>query len=240
MQNLIAKIVNLMTKIFPSSILLQPILLLFSCTQPTQHMNIQTGDILFCSYQTDGLSNAINEVTQTEKATNYSHMALVELVGTDTFVIHASLKRGVVKETLNKFLQVDQATVVDNYRLVDSLQFSVPTAILQANKWVGLPYNAHYIMNDTSYYCSQLVFEAFKANNIFSLEPMTFKNPATDEFNEGWIKYYDSLGIEIPEGEPGCNPNGLAVSKNLKFVGNLNSRPLLITNGLSKMQNITD
>ena len=212
-----------MNKIFPSAILLQSILLLFSCTQPTQHMNLQTGDILFCSYQTGELSNAINEVTQTEKATNYSHMALVELVGTDTFVIHASLKRGVVKETLNKFLQVDQPTIVDNYRLVDSLQFSVQAAIIKANRWVGLPYNSHYIMNDTSYYCSQLVFEAFKANNIFSLEPMTFKNPATDEFNDGWIKYYESLGIEIPEGEPGCNPNGLATSKNLKFVGNLNS-----------------
>jgi len=196
-------------------------MLQFSCTQPSKTMDLQTGDILFCSYQHGELSNAINEVTQTEKATNYSHMALVEILGTDTFSIHASLKRGVVKEPLNKFFQIDQPAMVDIYRLKDSLQFAVSAAITQANKKVGMPYNSHYRMNDTCYYCSQLVYEAFKADSIFRLEPMTFKNPESGNFNEGWIKYYESLGIEIPEGEPGCNPNGLAASNNLQFVGRL-------------------
>lgn len=192
------------------------IIVLLSC-QNNKNMKLQSGDILFCSYQSGELSKAINEVTQTEKKTHYSHMALVEINEQDTFVIHASIKRDVVKETLQNFLQIDQPAQVDVYRLVDSLTHLIPEGLNNANKLIGLSYNKHYKMNDTSYYCSQLLYELFKEHRVFELEPMTFKNPGTDEFNGGWVKYYENMGMEIPEGEPGCNPNGLAASKNIYF-----------------------
>lgn len=196
------------------------IIALLSC-QNNKSMKLQSGDILFCSYQTGDLSKAIDEVTQTHKSTHYSHMALVEIVEQDTFVIHASLNRGVIKETLQNFLHIDQPTVVDIYRLTEAKTDAINSAIRNAKKLIGKSYNKHYIMNDTSYYCSQLIYEIFKSNNIFEVEPMTFKNPGSNEFNEGWIKYYNNLGVEIPEGEPGCNPNGLAASKNIVFVKSL-------------------
>ena len=40
----------------------------------------------------------------------------------------------------------------------------------------------------------------------------------TDLFYEGWIIHYNQLGIDIPEGLPGCNPNGMSASDNLVFV----------------------
>ncbi|MDA3893952.1 MAG: YiiX/YebB-like N1pC/P60 family cysteine hydrolase [Salinivirgaceae bacterium] len=183
-------------------------------------MNLKSGDILFCGYEKGELSGAIDEVTQTSEGTHYSHMALVEILKKDTFVIHASLKRGVVKEPLQKFMQIDQAVQVDIYRLKTNVN-AINDALENANKLVGLPYNGHYKMNDTSYYCSQLIYEVYKSQQVFELESMTFKNPGTNEFNEGWINYYDNLGLEIPEGEPGCNPNGLAASENLMFIERL-------------------
>lgn len=47
---------------------------------------------------------------------------------------------------------------------------------------------------------------------------MTFKNPETKEFDEFWVQYYIDLGIEIPEGVLGCNPNDMSKSKNIYFV----------------------
>jgi hypothetical protein len=35
-------------------------------------------------------------------------------------------------------------------------------------------------------------------------------------------EYYKSLGVEIPEGLPGCNPGGISTSKKIKIIGELN------------------
>ena len=51
---------------------------------------------------------------------------------------------------------------------------------------------------------------------------MTFKDPLTGLFHDGWIEHYKNLGIEIPEGQPGCNPNDMSKNKKLKFITRLN------------------
>ena len=48
---------------------------------------------------------------------------------------------------------------------------------------------------------------------------MTFKNPQTGEFLAGWVDHYKKLGIPVPEGEPGCNPNGMAASDKIEMTG---------------------
>lgn len=184
-------------------------------------MQLKTGDILFCNYDSGELSSAIDAVTQTQKQTHYSHMGLVEITNTDTFVIHASLKRGVIKENLDSFFKNDNPAIVDVYRLSDEFSSAISEAIDKVQPLVGLPYNSHYQMNDSCYYCSQLLYKAFEASTVFTLDPMTFKDPGTDNFNAGWLKHYALLGLDIPEGEPGCNPNGMAASSNLRFVERL-------------------
>lgn len=179
---------------------------------------LKSGDILFCSYGTGNLSQAIDEVTRTRKNTHYSHMGLVELTGDSVFIIHATAKRGVVRETIDEFMLKESPSMVDVYRLKEPGEKTIVAGLKRARELVGLPYNTHYRMNDSCYYCSQLVYEAFKPYPIFKLEPMTFKNPGSDAFNEGWIKHYKDLGMAIPEGEPGCNPNGLAASQHIEFV----------------------
>jgi hypothetical protein len=50
---------------------------------------------------------------------------------------------------------------------------------------------------------------------------MTFKDPETGKFFPTWVDYYQKMEIEIPEGLPGCNPNGLAASEKLERVGKI-------------------
>lgn len=194
-------------------------LLIFNlhCTQ-TPTAKIQNGDILFCSYESGELSGAIDEVTQTGKKTNYSHMGIVEIADKDTFVIHASSKKNVVKERLRDFIETENASIIDIYRVKEKFRPSIESALELANNRVGLPYNFSYRMSDSSFYCSQLVYQIFESDSLFKLNPMTFKSPDKEEFHPDWIKYYEKLGIEIPEGEPGCNPNGMAASANIKKI----------------------
>lgn len=194
---------------------------LMGCSGQITKEKLKTGDLLFCSYQEGELSDAISTVTKTVDEKNYSHMGLIEFADDEIFVIHASIKRGVVKESIEDFLQKNKPSSIDVYRLKKGLKKSIPSAIKKANTIIGLPYNFEYLMNDSCYYCSQLIYEAFKQDNIFELEPMTFKNPGTNEYNKGWINYYRELNAEIPEGKPGCNPNGMASSNKLKLIGTL-------------------
>ena len=44
---------------------------------------------------------------------------------------------------------------------------------------------------------------------------MTFKDPKTGKTNAFWEDFYAKKGLKVPEGELGCNPNGLAASDKL-------------------------
>lgn len=207
---------------FSKRLLIPAIGLFFlGCSSKITIDKLQTGDLLFCAYNTGELSEAISKVTQTTNEQNYSHIGLVEKINNEVYVIHASYKRGVVKESMEEFLRKDNPSLIDVYIVNKEYKKLIPTAIKKANTTIGLPYNYSYIMNDSSYYCSQLIYDIFKDNKLFELEPMTFKNPSTSEYNKGWVNYYRELGHEIPEGKPGCNPNGMATSNKLKLIGTL-------------------
>ncbi len=205
---------------FKIHIYLLPLLLIMACNK-SEYSPLQNGDLLFLSYSNGELSGAIDEVTQTQKATHYAHMALVQISGRDTFVFHASSKKGVVKEKIASFIKDESASQIDIYRLKETLQINFSKAFVEAEKHVGLPYNSAYLWVDTTYYCSQFIYAIFESDSIFQLDPMTFKDPTTGEFHPDWIKHYEKLGLPIPEGDPGCNPNGMAASKNLQFIGTL-------------------
>jgi hypothetical protein len=51
---------------------------------------------------------------------------------------------------------------------------------------------------------------------------MTFKKPNSNDFFPAWVEYYKNIGIQIPEGKPGCNPGGISTSDKIKIIGKLN------------------
>ncbi len=195
---------------------------LFACTQPSPQIKLQSGDLLFREKSSENISEAIDKVTQTSAATHFSHVGLVEVSDTGVVVLHASPEGGTCIVSLNEFLHPkgDSVTVIA-YRLKEERQKTIPATIQKAHSMLGKPYNFSYVMSDTTHYCSEFIYLAFVADSVFELEPMTFKDPKTGTFPIAWVEYYQKMGIEIPEGKPGCNPNGLAVSEKLERLGKI-------------------
>lgn len=186
------------------------------------NLDLQTGDLLFCSSTSGELSKAIDQATQTEKETHFDHVGIIEIQNDTVWVLHAAAEKGVRRETIGQFLTSEKEKITATvYRLTDNYLKAIPTAIHNAHTLLGQPYNFSYIIKDQGYYCSEYIYGLFAADSIFTLNPMTFKNPQTGQFLTGWINHYQKLGIPIPEGELGCNPNGMAASMKLEVIGEL-------------------
>jgi len=186
------------------------------------NVQLKNGDLLFVTAKESGLSGAINNVTQKQKAASFDHIGILEKQGNRIFVLHAVPKGGSQKQDLNDFVkdQKEEGQEVVVYRLKSEYQKAIPEAVKKANSMLGKPYNFNYILDEKSYYCSDFVERAFREENIFKLEPMTFIDPKTGKTNTFWEEFYTRKNLKVPEGEPGCNPNGLAGSDKLERVGN--------------------
>lgn len=195
---------------------------IFAYTPTSNKIELQTGDLLFREKTSGKISEAIDKVTQTTEATHFSHVGLVEGSDTGTMVLHASPVGGTCVVSLDEFLhpEGDSVTVIA-YRLKKEWQNAIPGAIEKAKQMLGKPYNFSYVLSDTAHYCSEFIYHSFESDSVFTLDPMTFKDPATGNFFPTWVDYYQKMGIEVPEGLPGCNPNGLAASKKLERIGKM-------------------
>ncbi len=188
---------------------------------PTE--NLENGDLLFVGNSEGNLSNAINAVTQTSHKTDYSHISLVEKSGKEIWVLHAAPENGSERITLKEFLKTQKkdGSQIDVYRIKKVFHPDFDHAIQKAKTMLGKPYNFSYILSDTAYYCSDFVYHSFEKDSIFEMNPMTFKNPGESDFNQDWVDFYKKMNLEIPEGKPGCNPNGMAASEKLERIGSL-------------------
>ncbi|QBA23813.1 hypothetical protein EU348_05770 [Chryseobacterium indologenes] len=185
-------------------------------------VDIKNGDLLFVTAKETGLSGAINNVTQQQKTASFDHIGILEKKGRKMFVLHAAPKGGSQRQDLKDFIkdQKEEGQEVIVYRLKPEYQKAIPEAVKKAHSMLGKPYNFNYILDENSYYCSDFVERAFRDEHIFKLEPMTFIDPKTGKTNTFWEEFYTKKNLKVPEGEPGCNPNGLAGSDKLERIGN--------------------
>lgn len=180
----------------------------------------RTGDFLFQDLDCGPLCDAIESVTPALDGQHFSHVGLVEEVGDSLFVIEAISAGGVVRTPIDRFLSRWTDSVgafrVVRRRLAPKHAALLPAALGFCESAMGMPYDDVYLMDNGAYYCSELLYDAFAHANggepVFSLTPMTFKPPGSEDFDPAWVAYYEALGEEIPEGELGCNPGSLAVS----------------------------
>lgn len=185
--------------------------------------DVKNGDLLFVTAKETGLSGAINNVTQKQNNASFDHIGILEKNRDGVFVLHAAPKGGSQKQNLKEFLkdQAGEGQKVIVYRLKPQYQNAIPGALEKANSMLGKPYNFNYILNENSYYCSDFIERAFRKNAVFKLEPMTFIDPKTGKTNTFWEEFYQKKNLKVPEGEPGCNPNGLAASDKLERIKEL-------------------
>ena len=189
----------------------------------SQNVALKTGDIIFQSMNCGPLCDAINQVTEGYKGNDFSHLGLVYTQNDSIYIIEAA-GNAVQLTSLEKFKSYTNEPMFVG-RLKSKYKKHIPDAIAFSLKQIGIPYDEAYLYNNGSYYCSELIYDAFlDAYNkpFFELQPMTFKGPNSNEYFEVWQEYYAKLNIKIPEGELGCNPGGISLSKKLRIIGTLN------------------
>lgn len=206
-------------KVATAGILFLLMTLLVHCAS-SRTGSLKNGDLLFVTAKETGLSGAINNVTQKQETASFDHIGILEKEGNKMFVLHAAPKGGSQKQDFKDFIkdQKEDGQRVVVYRLKPEYQKAIPKALQKANSMLGKPYNFNYILDENSYYCSDFIERAFRDESVFKLEPMTFIDPKTGKTNTFWEEFYKKKNVKVPEGEPGCNPNGLAGSDKLERV----------------------
>lgn len=186
---------------------------------------IQEGDILFQNFDCGDLCDAIETVTQGINGKSFSHCSLV-IKDNDSLKVVEAIGGNVQINTLHNFFKRSSDTTIVKNITVARVKPQYKSLIRSANNFakqqVGTPYDDEFIVNNGKWYCSELLYEAFKqANNnkeFFTLEPMTFKDPKTGVFFPAWVKYYKDLNKEIPEGKPGINPGLMSRNDKLEII----------------------
>ena len=186
-------------------------------------IDLKDGDLIFQDMDCGPLCDAIEAVTEGHNGADYSHMGLVYHRNDTLYIIEAA-GSAVRLSTLENFSKNTSKPMLVG-RLKKEYQELIPTAISFSLKQMGVPYDDEYVYDNGSYYCSELIYDAFKeANNgkpFFKLYPMTYKEPGTNAFFPAWVDYYKTINKPIPEGLPGCNPGGISTSNKIDILGNL-------------------
>lgn len=197
----------------------------FALTSCNNSFKLQEGDLLFQDIDCGPMCEAIEAVTQGVDNYNFSHIALV-IESNDTLFALEAISAGVVLTPINEFLERSADSAGNPKVLVGRLkkehQHLNKGAIEYAMNQLGTAYDDEFIMNNDKYYCSELLYDAYKQANsnraVFLLYPMTFKPLDSEEFFPVWGDYYKNMEMDIPQGEPGINPGGISQSEYITIV----------------------
>lgn len=189
---------------------------------------LQNGDLVFVCADTTGMDAAISAATADDNAVNYSHVGIIECTkDSGAFVIDATPKYGVSRRPLRQF--VAENGTCHYYRIMfwpTSPEVFFNTTldkymrkewIATAKSYVGLPYDPYFQPDNGKFYCSELVADCCFVPDVdkqipyFDPKPMNFQSP-DGTIPEYWVNLFDSLGVEVPQGVLGTNPNDLVRS----------------------------
>ena len=210
-----------------TSILIVIIFLLSSCTTSLEDgdFELKEGDLLFQDSDCGPFCEAIEKVTFGYKGAKFSHIGML-IKDKDGLKVMEAISAGVVLTPIDSFLNrsfdQEKNPKVMVGRLKPRNQVLIPRAIDFVYRKMTKEYDDLFDMENDKYYCSELIYDAFKsANNnipIFALKPMTFKDPETNLTFPIWEKYFEDLNSPIPEGALGINPGGISTSKFIEIV----------------------
>ena len=211
---------------FPLAVIL--ICMLCACTRTAPQ--IQTGDLLFIGIPGDysldegSMSEAIASATGDGSGLNLIHVAILEKdsEGRD-WVIDATIKHSVDRHPLDTLksdftLKDGSQPVYIVKRLKDTT--GVASFIVNAKNALGEPYDVAFLPDNGARYCSELVRDSYRLADgtyLFDEEPMNFKN-AEGEMPVYWEQLFALLGMPVPQGVPGTNPQGMCASPLLETV----------------------
>ena len=183
-----------------------------------QKSELKNGDLLFININCGAMCDAINAVTDGYKGNDFNHMGLVVLDEHEAVFVYEAIGKAVVKTPLKTFLSYTEKEIFVGI-LKKKFTYLIPEAINFCESQLGIPYDDDFLYNNGKYYCSELIYDAFlQANNnkpFFKLEPMTYKEPGSNDYFSVWINHFKEINIEIPENKLGCNPGGMSKNRNI-------------------------
>lgn len=204
------------------------LILAISCRKAADD-SLKTGDLVFVGIPMDysieegSMDEAISSATGTTEELDLIHVAIAEVKGDSTWIIDATIKHGVDRHPLDTF--------ITDFTLKDG---SLPVFIIKrlkdpsmaedfvenSKKFLGEPYDVHFLPDNDSLYCSELVRDSYvlpDGTYVFSEAPMNFKGP-DGEFPVYWKQLFGLLGQSIPQDVPGTNPQDMSKSPAIRQV----------------------
>ena len=188
-----------------------------------QKIKVKHGDLIFQNLTCGPMCEAINAVTHGYDGLSFNHMGLVVEEQGVLWVIEAA-GEAVRKTRLRDFIQYTKYQMFVG-RLKKEHEHLIPAAVSFSYQQIGVPYDNDFIYNNGKYYCSELIYDAFLhayGKPFFTLYPMTYKEPKSKNFFPIWVEHFKKQGIDIPEGQLGCNPGGMSLDPKIKILGSLN------------------
>ena len=195
------------------------------------HQAFRTGDLVFIGIpaeynaETGSMDEAI--VAATGRGTlNIIHAAILEMAPEGPMIIDATLKYGVDRHPLDTMLaQFSLGSEAQATYIVKRLRKGFkPEFIDTAKSLCGRSYDLYFLPDNEELYCTELIQRCYTAPDglsYFPSQPMNFKNK-DGEFPHYWHWLFGLLGMDIPQGLPGTNPQDMMDSPALVQVkGNL-------------------
>ena len=182
---------------------------------------LQTGDLIFVGipydYQLDSASIDSAISASTSDSLRLIHTAIVEVQGDSTWIIDATIKRGVARYPLKDFLQ--DFTLKDGSLPVFYVKrlkqpYDVKDFVERAKSFIGQPYDFYFLPDNDAMYCTELVRESYRPEGnqyLFQNKPMNFQDE-NGEYPLYWVQLFDKLEVPIPQGVMGTNPEAMATS----------------------------
>lgn len=200
-----------------------------SCDSTGKTEELRTGDLVFVGIPLDysiedgSMDEAIATSTGEVEGLNLIHVAIAEVEGDSTWIIDATVRHGVDRHPLDTFL-TDFTLKDGSYPvfIIKRLRKDRQAArfVENAKKFLGQPYDIHFLPDNDSLYCSELVRDSYigkDGKHVFDSEPMNFKGP-DGEFPLYWRQLFALIDSSIPQDVEGTNPAGISLSPALREV----------------------
>ena len=181
---------------------------------------LRNGDLIFVGLpegydaQTGSMDDAILSATGDQGWMNLIHVAIAEVKADSVWIIDATIAHGVDRHPLDTFLTdftlkdgSYPAFIVKRVKGIDA-----DAAVDRAKTFCGRAYDVRFLPDNEDLYCSELVQKCYldaKGNPVFSSAPMNWL--ASDgTMPPYWEWLFGQLGMEVPQGLPGTNPQGMS------------------------------
>ena len=203
-------------------------LLAVGCGRKEVQEGLRSGDLVFVGLpvgydaETGSMGDAIASATGQEGGLNLIHVAIAEVQADSVWIIDATIKHGVDRHPLDTFL-ADFTLPGGGYPefIIKRVQgVDADAAVERAKVFCGRAYDVRFLPDNNDMYCSELVQNCFldaEGNPVFDSEPMNWLSP-DGTMPPYWTWLFGQLGMEVPQGLPGTNPQKMSQSEILADV----------------------